>query len=104
MPTKKPAKGKQEESSVLMYNGKALLRKGNEIYYGSADDNYVACFRIMETEKLKDLDIATKVVIELRTNNGENSSLIRQAERDGLYKALDLGIYWLQDAIENHKT
>lgn len=101
MPPKK-TKNENTEPSVLMYNGKALLRKGNEIYYGSAEDKYVALFRITETEKLKDLDIATKVVIELRTNEGENSKLIKQAERDGLYKALDIGIFWLEDAIENY--
>lgn len=101
MPPKK-TKTENTESSVLMYNGKALLRKGNEIYYGSPEDKYVALFRITETEKLKDLDIATKVVIELRTNEGENSKLIKQAERDGLYKALDIGMFWLEDAIENY--
>lgn len=98
----KKTKTESTEPSVLMYNGKALLRKGNEIYYGSAADKYVALFRITETEKLKDLDIATKVVIELRTNEGENSKLIKQAERDGLYKALDIGMFWLEDAIENY--
>ncbi len=101
MPPKK-TKSENAESSVLMYNGKALLRKGNEIYYGSAEDKYVTLFRILETEKLNDLDISTKVVIELRTNEGENSKLIKQAERDGLYKALDIGMFWLEDAIENY--
>ena len=102
MPAKKTAKGAEAEPSILMYNGKAMLRKGNEIYYGSAEDKYIARFRITETKKLKDLDVATKVVIELRTNEGENSKLIKQAERDGLYKALDIGIFWLEDAIENY--
>lgn len=100
MPQKKTKK--EEQPSVLKYNGRCMLRKGNEIYYGNPEDKYVALFRIMQTEKLKDLDIATKVVIELRTNEGENSKLIKQAERDGLYKALDIGIFWLEDALENY--
>ncbi len=102
MPPKKTTKKETTEPSVLMYNGKALLRKGNEIYYGSPEDKYVALFRILESEKLKDLDVATKVVIELRTNDKDNSTLIKQAERDGLYKAFDLGMFWLEDAIENY--
>ena len=79
-----------------------LLRKGNEIYYGSPEDKYIVLFRIMETDKLEDLDISKRVVIELRTNDEKNSTLIKQAERDGLYKAFDIGFFWLDDAIENY--
>ena len=56
----------------------------------------------METDKLEDLDISKRVVIELRTNDEKNSTLIKQAERDGLYKAFDIGFFWLDDAIENY--
>ena len=95
MPSKK-------KSDVLTDKGKMLLRKGNEIYYGSPEDKYIVLFRIMETDKLEDLDISKRVVIELRTNDEKNSTLIKQAERDGLYKAFDIGFFWLDDAIENY--
>ncbi len=94
-----PAKKKKEE--VLTYKGKMLLRKGNEIYYGNPGEKYMVVFRVTETEKLEDLDISKKVVIELRTNSENNSMLIKQAERDGLYKAFDIGFFWLEDALEN---
>ncbi len=93
-----PAKKKEE---VLTYKGKMLLRKDNEIYYGAPGEKYMVVFRITESEKLQDLDISKKVVIELRTNEKENSTLIKQAERDGLYKAFDIGFFWLEDALEN---
>lgn len=91
-----------KKDEVLTYNGKMLLRKGNEIYYGSPEGKYMVVFKVLESEKLEDLDIATKVIIELRTNEAENSQLIRQAERDGLYKAFDIGFYWLDDALANY--
>lgn len=91
-----------KKNEVLTYNGKMLLRKGNEIYYGSPDGKYMVIFKIMESEKLKDLDIAKKVIVELRTNEKENSQLIRQAERNSLYKAFDIGFYWLDDALANY--
>ncbi len=94
-----PAKKKEE---VLTYNGKMLLRKGNEIYYGNPGEKYMILFRITETDKLEDLDISKKVVIELRTNSEKNSTLIKQAERDGLYKAFDIGFFWLEDALANY--
>lgn len=95
MPSKK-------KDDVLMYKGKMLLRKGNEIYYGTPGTKYMVVFRITDSEKLGDLDISTKVVIELRTNSETNSTLIKQAERDGLYKAFDIGFFWLEDALENY--
>ena len=94
-----PSKNKNE---VLTYKGKMLLRKGDEIYYGNPGDKYMVLFRITEKEALNDLDISTKVVIELRTNSETNSTLIKQAERDGLYKAFDIGFFWLDDALENY--
>lgn len=91
----------KKKEDVLTYKGKMLLRKGNEIYYGNPGEKYMVVFRITETDKLEDLDISTKVVIELRTNSENNSMLIKQAERDGLYKAFDIGFFWLDDALEN---
>lgn len=89
-------------NEYLKYKDKLLLRKGNEIYYGNPDDKYMVVFRILENGELKDLTIAKKVVIELRTNSEENSVLIKQAEREGLYKAFDIGFFWLEDAILNY--
>ena len=88
--------------NVLKYKDKLLLRKGNEIYYGNPGDKYIVLFKVMDSSPLKDLTIAKKVVIELRTNSEKDSVLIRQAEREGLYKAFDIGFYWLEDALANY--
>lgn len=95
---KKAAENK--EPQLLTYNGKPLLRCGNEIMYGNPEDKYVVVFRLEDTEPLEDLEISKRVIIELKTNEGPKSQLLRQAERDGLYKALDIGIFWLDQALE----
>ncbi len=89
------------KNEILTYNGKPLVRCGNTIYYGKPDDKYVVIFRLDAQESLGDLQIAKHVVIELKTNEGSKSQLIRQAERDGLYKAFDIGMFWLEQALEN---
>lgn len=103
--TKTKAKTSKKKASdageLLTYNGKPLLRCGNEIYYGKPEDKYVVVFRLEDQEALEDLQIAKRVIIELKTNEGKRSQLIRQAERDGLYKALDIGMFWLEQALEN---
>ena len=90
-----------KEPQILTYNGKPLVRSGNMIYYGNPEDKYVVTFRLEEQTPLEDLHISKRVIIELKTNEGKKSRLIRQAERDGLYKALDIGIFWLEQALEN---
>lgn len=90
-----------QKQEYLTYNGKPLVRCGNQIYYGNPDDKYVVIFRLEDQEPLQDLQIAKRVVIELKTNEGAQSRLIRQAEREGLYKAFDIGMFWLEQALEN---
>lgn len=89
------------DGQPLTYKGKTLARSGNIIYYGSPEDKYIVTFRLEDQDILKDLQIAKKVIIELKTNEGSKSQLIRQAERDGLYKAFDIGMFWLEQALEN---
>ena len=90
--------GNQE---ILTYNGKPLVRCGDTIYYGKPEDKYIVIFRLADQTPLGDLQIAKRVIIELKTNEGPRSQLIRQAERDGLYRAFDIGMFWLEQALEN---
>lgn len=99
--TKKSAKSDDAANGVLTYKGKPLVRCGNVIYYGKPEDKYVAVFRLEDNKPLGDIQVAQKVIVELKTNEGKSSVLIRQAEREGLYKALDVGMYWLEQALEN---
>lgn len=99
--SKKGAKSGGSANGILTYKGKPLVRCGNVIYYGKPEDKYVAVFRLEDNKSLGDIQVAQKVIVELKTNEGKKSSLIRQAEREGLYKALDVGMYWLEQALEN---
>ena len=98
--TKIAAKAKTEEPQILTYKGKPLVRSGNVIYYGNPEDKYIVTFRLEDQEPLGDLQIAKRVIIELKTNEGKKSQLIRQAEREGLYRAFDIGMFWLEQALE----
>ena len=104
-PKKKTTKKKVQETGneYLDYKGKKLVRVGNEIYYGNPDELYIVTFRLEDSEDLMDLSISKRVIIELKTNEGKASKLIRQAERDGLYKAFDIGMFWLDQALESNK-
>ena len=97
----KKTKDKNAENKYLTYNGKMLIRSGNEIIYGNPTDKYMVLFRLEDCEPLGNIEISKRVIIELKTNEGKQSQLIRQAEREGLYRAFDIGMFWLEQALEN---
>lgn len=86
----------------LTYKGKPLIRCGNTIYYGNLEDKYILVLNIAETKDLKDIKLSTKVKIQLMDNTGEfgKGQVYRRAERESLYKAIDIGEWWLQDALQ----
>lgn len=92
---------KKDTEFKLTYKGKPMMRRGDKIYYGDLSKQYYIEFTVLSTEKQGDIDVATNVSIELKytTNFGKEKN-IKKAERENLYKALDIGEYWLSEALE----
>ena len=91
-----------EENAVLMYKGRPLMRKDNVIYYGSMADSHIVMLQILETKKVNDMDIATKVSVQLQLTDPSvrgRDRIAKKSEKDGLYTALDLGCVWLERAL-----
>lgn len=85
---------------ILRYKGKPLVRRGNMIYYGEPSDKYIILLIISSTKKVGDLDVSTGVTIQLQENTQGSDRIIKKAEREGMYAAMDIAEYWLQDALE----
>ena len=91
-----------EENKVLMYKGHPLMRLGNMIYYGSMADSHIVMLQVLETKKVGDLDVASKVSVQLQLTNPAVKSrdrVVKKGEKDGLYTALDFGCVWLERAL-----
>ena len=91
-----------EEKSVLMYKGHPLMRKDNLIYYGSMPDAYIVMLQFLESKKVGDTDIATRVSVQLQLTDPAARSrdrVVKKSEKDGLYTALDVGCVWLERAL-----
>lgn len=89
-------------ANTLEYKGHPLQRKGNIIYYGSFADKYVIMMQIMDTKKVKDLDVATKVSVQLQLTDATIKSrdrIVKRTEKDGLYSAIDVASVWLDRAL-----
>ena len=91
-----------EEKNILMYKGHPLMRKDNLIYYGSMADSHIVMLQIMETKKVNDVDIATRVSVQLQLTDPSARSrdrVVKKSEKDGFYTALDVGCVWLERAL-----
>ena len=91
-----------EEKAVLMYKGRPLMRKDNLVYYGSMADSHIVMLQILETKKQGDMDIATRVSVQLQLTDPTARSrdrIVKKSEKDGFYTALDLGCVWLERAL-----
>lgn len=91
-----------EEKAVLMYKGRPLMRKDNLIYYGSMADSHIVMLQILETKKVNDIDVASRVSVQLQLTDPAAKSrdrVVKKSEKVGLYTALDVGCVWLERAL-----
>jgi hypothetical protein len=90
------------EDKILTYKGHPLMRKDNLIYYGSMADSHIIMMQILETKKQNDVDIATRVSVQLQLTDPAAKSrdrIVKKSEKNGLYAALDVGRVWLERAL-----
>ena len=93
-----------EEKIPLTYKGHPLCRKDNLIYYGSMADKYIIMLQVLDTKKVDDLDVATKVSVQLQLTDPDLKSrdrVVKKSEKDSLYNAMDVASVWLERALSN---
>lgn len=94
----------KKDNKFLTYKGKPLVRCKNTIYYGNIYDKYVIKIDIKSKNKVKDMEIADKLKIQLISNpGGEGKKVVKTSEKENLYLALDIAEVWLTRALEENK-
>ena len=91
-----------EEKQILMYKGRPLMRIDNLIYYGSMADSHIVMLQILETKKVGETEVASRVSVQLQLTDPAAKSrdrIVKKGEKDGLYTALDFGSVWLDRAL-----
>ena len=93
---------KGTDNDILTYKGHPLMRHNNIIYYGSMSDRYIIMMQILETKVVKDIEVATKVSVQLQQTSPSVSPkdrIVKKTEKNGLYTALDIAVVWLNRAL-----
>ena len=96
----------KKEEKILTYKGRALTRKDKVLYYGSMADKYIIMFQITDTKELSDIELATRVTIQLHHTDPTIKSkerFVKKTETEGLYQAMDIATVWLERAIAADK-
>ncbi len=91
-----------DKNIPLEYKGHPLRRKDNLIYYGSMADKYIIMLQVMDSKKVDDLDVATKVSVQLQLTDPDLKSrdrVVKKSEKDSLYAAMDVAAVWLERAL-----
>ena len=91
-----------KKAEGLMYRNHPLRRIDNLIYYGSMADKYIVMFQILDTKKEKDMDVATRVSVQLQLTDPDLKSrdrVVKKSEKDSPYAAMDVGSIWLERAL-----
>ena len=90
------------EKIPLTYKGHPLRRKDNLIYNGTIAEKYIIMLQILDTKKVDDLDVATKVAVQLQLTDPDLKSrdrVVKKTEKDSLYTAMDVATVWLDRAL-----
>lgn len=90
------------EAAFPTYKGRPLVRCGDTLYYGNMTDKYVIKMDIKSKKKVKDLEVADKVTVQLMLTDASIRSrkqIVKQSEKSGLYLALDIADAWLTRAL-----
>jgi len=92
----------KEKSKLLEYKGHPLRRKDNLIYYGSMSDKYIIMLQITETKQLDDLNLATRIVVQLQYTDPDLKSrdrVLKKSEKTSFFEAIDVAAVWLERAL-----
>lgn len=96
------AASKTPKAEGLIYKGHPLRRVDNLIYYGTMAEKYIIMMQVMDTRKEQDLDLATKVSIQLQLTAPDLKSrdrVVKKSEKESLYSAMDIAAIWLDRAL-----
>ncbi len=89
-----------EQTEGLVYRKHPLRRIGKTIYYGSMADSHIIQMHVKESKKQNELEIATKVAVELHQRTGERRDrIVKRSEKESLYAAMDISAIWLERAL-----
>jgi len=89
-------------NKILEYKGHPLRRKDNLVYYGSMSDKYIIMMQVTESKQYEDLNLATRVLVQLQYTDPDLKSrdrVVKKSEKTSFFEAIDVAAVWLERAL-----
>ena len=83
----------------LEYKGKPLVREGDTICYGDMEDRCILVLEIMSHKDTENGKLPDKILIQV-VDSKNQSNILRQGSKSGLYEAFNLGVIWLEHELK----
>jgi len=80
------------------YKGRPIVKSGNMICYGNPADGAVLLLIILTTKQYKGCEIPDMIFLQVQ--NPKTGEIYKQAEKNGLFCALDIGSVWLERELK----
>lgn len=92
-----------DKKTFFYYKDKPLVRCNDVIYYGDTHDKYIVKLQIKILEDQKNQTSSNKILVQLlKTGSSSNlyDEVIKTAEKEDLFTAIELADIWLHKALE----
>ena len=86
-----------KKPQYVEYKGLPLVREGDCICYGDLSEKYILMLNILTKKENNEPDA---ILVQICQTNDRNK-IEKQAFKNGLYEALDLGAIWLEQMLKN---
>ena len=82
----------------LMYKERPLVREGNTICYGDMTEKCVLILEIMSYKEENGEQVPNKIIVQV-LDSKDQTKIIKQGIKEGLYDAFSMGVVWLEHAL-----
>lgn len=88
-----------KKDQYVVYKGLPLVREGDTICYGDLNEKYMLMLNILSKKENGEPDM---IMVQIcHTNDKHKIVKGKQAFKNGLFEALDLGSIWLEQLIKD---
>ncbi|MBR2476859.1 MAG: hypothetical protein IKB50_01845 [Clostridia bacterium] len=87
---------KKDDYKYLTYQGQPLICRGNTMIYGNIADPYYVQLTALDQATVEGVEVAGNIQIALM----QGMRILKTAEREGMFNAMDIAEFWLKDALE----
>lgn len=86
------------KGKYLMYKDRPLVREDDTICYGDMTEKYILILEIFTYKDTNGVKTPDKILVQVVESKNQ-SQIIRQGEKNGLYEAFGYGLIWLEQAL-----